>query len=68
MGWKLLQLAVFTAVVGSNIHYEWTPNPLVSGAAAALAALAATVFLDLAASQCRRLSRHQRANQSHLTR
>lgn len=24
--WKLFQLAIFVAVVGSNIEWNWTPN------------------------------------------
>lgn len=41
--WKLLQLGIFVAVVGSNIEYQWTPNmylPSLLGVAAAAIATA----------------------------
>jgi hypothetical protein len=46
MLWKLLQLTVFFGVAFTGIHYEWTPNGLVLGLVAALAAFAVTAMLS----------------------
>lgn len=46
MLWKLLQLLVFIAVTFTGLYYEWTPSGLALSITAALAALAATVFVD----------------------
>ena len=43
--WKLFQLAIFIAVVGSNIEYQWTPNPYLAAICGGLAAYLATVTL-----------------------
>ncbi len=45
MLWKLLQLAVFLAVMFTGIYYEWTPNGLVLSLVAATCAFAVTVLL-----------------------
>ena len=31
MLWKLFQIAIVAAVLFSNVHWQWTPNPLVAG-------------------------------------
>lgn len=43
--WKLFQTAIFIAVAGSNIEYQWTPNPYLVAICGALAAYLATLFL-----------------------
>lgn len=43
--WKVFQLAIFIAVVGSNIEYQWTPNGYLAAILGGLAAYLATVFL-----------------------
>lgn len=45
MLWKLLQAAIFMAVVGSNIEYKWTPNGYVASFLGFCAAYVASVFL-----------------------
>ena len=30
--WKVIQFLIFSAVVMSNVHWEWTPNPYLAGA------------------------------------
>lgn len=37
--WRVLQLGVATAVLFSNIHYQWTPNGYVASIVAVFAAL-----------------------------
>lgn len=44
--WHALQIAIITAVVFSNIHWEWTPNPLLAGIIGWIAAFLATVVVD----------------------
>lgn len=46
MFWKIFQGAVAFAVIASNIHYGWTPNPYAASVVALFAALAATVVLS----------------------
>jgi hypothetical protein len=36
--WFLLQGSIIFAVVGSNIHWHWTPNPYIPAAAGILLA------------------------------
>jgi hypothetical protein len=45
MMWRLLQIAVFGAVIASNIEYQWTPNGYVAGLLAVFAAFAVTALL-----------------------
>ena len=47
MLWKLLQISVFSAVLFSNVAWQWTPN----GYAAALVALMATIFATALVSE-----------------
>lgn len=42
MWWTLFQLVIVFAVVGSDIHWKWTDNPVVVGLAAFAASWAAT--------------------------
>lgn len=42
--WKLIQLVVVFAVLASNIHYGWTPNPYAASVLAFLAALFVTAI------------------------
>lgn len=42
--WKLIQLSVVFAVLASNIHYRWTPNPYAASVVAFLAALFVTAI------------------------
>ncbi len=44
MVWKLIQGGVVFAVLGSNIHYGWTPNPYVASLVAFFAALFVTAI------------------------
>lgn len=39
--WKIVQFVVVTAIIGSNIQYQWTPN----GYAAAFVAIMAAYFV-----------------------
>jgi hypothetical protein len=71
MLWKLFQLSIFIAVVGSNGHYHWTPNGLVAGAVGLLAALLATAIVNWGLSLARLLKSllfrsHQGRDQSGL--
>jgi len=53
--WRyLFQSLIIFAVVGSNIHFEWTPNGYVAGSIAGGVALAATA--GVAASGFKRTS------------
>lgn len=40
--WKLFQLSIFVGVLFGNVHWEWTPNPVVASAMAFFAAFGAT--------------------------
>jgi hypothetical protein len=43
----LMQALIFCAVVGSNIHWQWTPNQyLASGIGAGLAWIATKVIVE----------------------
>ena len=43
----LLQALIFCAVVGSNIHWQWTPNPyLASGIGVFLAWIVTTAIVE----------------------
>lgn len=42
---KVMQFSVAGAVMGSNIKYQWTPNGLVAGIVAFMAALLATAII-----------------------
>ncbi len=53
--WKLLQFAIFSAVVLSNVGYEWTPNPIVAGGLGIAAAYVVTLALVLLSRLLRRL-------------
>lgn len=55
--WKLFQFAIVSAVVLSNVGYEWTPNPIVAGGIGILAAYLATVAVMLLAGLLARLRR-----------
>lgn len=70
MPWMLLQLAVFTAVVFSEIHYGWGSggSPTAVGAVALIAAFAVTAIpiavYDLARRVLARFHRKQGAGQN----
>ena len=73
--WKLFQLAVFTAVICSNIQYGWAwgTSPLAVAVVALAAAWLATALLVLTFDLMRRgkallLGCHQRIDDSRLTR
>lgn len=38
IGWRILQMIVMTAVVFSNIYWEWTPNPYLASIIGAVVA------------------------------
>ena len=42
---KLFQMAVFTLVLFSNVHWQWTPNGYLASLLATAAAFVATVIL-----------------------
>jgi hypothetical protein len=44
MFWKIIQTSVMFAVLGSNIHYQWMPNPYATGVLALLAAALVTAI------------------------
>jgi hypothetical protein len=44
--WFVLQSVVMFAVIGSNIHYEWTPNQYLPGLIGAVLAYGATDVLN----------------------
>jgi hypothetical protein len=44
--WFLLQGSITFAVMASNIHWQWTPNPYLAGALGALLAWVATRMLS----------------------
>jgi hypothetical protein len=52
--WLLLQSAVIFAVMASNIHWQWTPNPYVAGLYAIGAAVGTTDFVNWVANRFRR--------------
>ena len=43
--WYALQCSIMFAVVASNIHWQWTPNPYLAAVAGWLAALIVTGFI-----------------------
>jgi hypothetical protein len=43
--WYVIQGGVIFAVVASNIHWQWTPNPYLAAVAGWLAALIVTRFI-----------------------
>lgn len=45
MLWKVLQFAIFTAVIASNAEYQWTPNGYAAAIVAFLCAFGTTVLL-----------------------
>jgi hypothetical protein len=58
--WKFVQFCVFTAVLFSNIHYEWSPSGPAVGVVALLATLlvsAIPVMIEDLAALFRRLTR-----------
>ena len=55
--WLLLQSLLIFAVVGSNIHWHWTPNPYLASILGILAALLVTAGLSGLLDALRRLSR-----------
>jgi hypothetical protein len=60
MAWKLVQFCVFTAVLFSNIYYQWSPSGLAAGVVALLATLlvsAIPVMIEDLAALFRRLTR-----------
>src|ERR1700722_5389532 len=60
MAWKLVQFCVFTAVLFSNIYYEWSPSGPGVGVVALLATLlvsAIPVMIEDLAALFRRLTR-----------
>jgi hypothetical protein len=47
--WKVIQYLIFSAVVISNAHWQWTPNPYVaSGVGFALAFIVTVVTVRVA--------------------
>jgi hypothetical protein len=46
MGWKLLQVTIFAAVMVTNIEWQWTPNGYLASLVALGAAFACTVALS----------------------
>ena len=44
--WFLIQSAIIFAVVGSNIHWQWTPNGYLAGLIGVVLAYGATVLLS----------------------
>lgn len=51
-GWiNFIQVAIFALVVSSNIHWQWTPNPILASVVGALAAGFATFLLTRAWSR-----------------
>jgi hypothetical protein len=58
--WKIVQFGVFTAVLFSNIHYQWTPSGYAAGVVALLATLlvsAIPVMISDLAALFQRLAR-----------
>lgn len=39
VAWKIVQFSVFSAVLFSNVHYQWTPNGYAAGVVALLVTL-----------------------------
>lgn len=73
--WKLLQFTVFTAVIFSNIHYNWAwgTSPLAVAVVALSAAWLSTALLVLTFDLLRRgqallFGRHQRIDDRRLPR
>ena len=67
MLWQIFQLAVFAAVVGSNIQWNWTPNmylaSLMGGAAAFVLTAAISWFMDfLTRLKLKSRLRHKKLN------
>lgn len=57
MMWRLIQLSVVFAVLASNIHFRWTPNPYAASVVAFLAALFVTA-IPIMVSDLLRLGGH----------
>ena len=53
--WYILQGLIMFAVIGSNIHWQWTPNPYVAGTLGAVAAFVTTALLGDLIGLLRRL-------------
>src|SRR5882762_9076386 len=53
--WHLFQGCVFLAVVGSNIHWQWTPNKFLAAAIGIVAGIGATAALSWTFGLLRRL-------------
>lgn len=73
--WKLFQSTVFTAVIFSNIHYNWAwgTSPLAVAVVALVAAWLSTALIIVALDLLRRgqallLRCHQRINHRRLPR
>lgn len=66
--WKLFQLVIFCSVVGSNIHWKWTPNGYLAGFLGFIAAWLATALLTWLFSLRRqqRLPEPQEGLQGHV--
>lgn len=58
--WKTFQLAIFVAVMASNIEYHWTPNGYLAGFIGIGAAYVATVSLSWLGLKLRSLLGHKR--------
>ena len=53
--WHLLQIVIVYAVMASNFHWQWTPNPYIAGLLAVVAAFAVTALLGDLIRWARRL-------------
>lgn len=53
MWWKALQLGTIYAVVASNIHWGWTPNPYVPALFGLFAAVILTAIIYWLLEGCR---------------
>ena len=70
---KIFQISIIAAVIASNIHWEWTPNPYLPSIYGVMAAVGATWILwrlaDLRAEwRRRRVGKQQRVHEAEALR
>lgn len=61
--WHFLQAAIFTAVLCSNVYWQWTPNPFLAALMGAGAALGITASLNWLTQTVASLRGHHRPPQ-----
>lgn len=57
MGWKILQVVVFTGFLFANVHWQWMDNPFVASVNAGFLAMFVTWLFAKTIDLSRRLRR-----------